>query len=51
MKKRGKWVPSRLYIEGEDEWEYSRSKYWEKCQPLDWRFTIGCEGHKAAWSN
>jgi len=26
-------------------------KILEKCQPLDWPFTVGCGGHKTAWSN
>ena len=50
-KVKGKWFSSMLYIEGEIEWELSRSKPKEKYQPLDRRLTVGCGEHNAAWSN
>ena len=50
-KVKGKRFPSMLNIEGEIEWELSRSKPKEKYQPLDWCLIVGCGEHNTAWSN
>ena len=40
-----------LYIRSEGKWELSHSKFQEKAQTFDLRFTVRFGEQSAAWSN